>query len=1090
MRDCQFSRSLRTIATVVLSFFIWTFGGVFDIAYAIKSDQQSAPSGRRTKGDQHPKPGTQTPGEKRPEEKFQKTIEDIDSIIDDQKSAYGDQQKTKKNKDKLKGKKTETEALDMEMQKQFKETEEKIKDLPKEIQQRHKDFVKSYDKNMNELQANLDAIDKAKTKEETDAAIEKTNAHIEKTKPPKKHQKLDPNKLPHRTEEPVWKEPRTKPEEFFNDSQKSVVQSQKVKPLLLAMNGDATGLLSSPISDTQNPESVLLAAAEPLPAGSYQVALAKPPTDADLAETIEVKFTPEIREKAQALGYNPVKLYEFVRNNFEYEPYYGSLKGAQQTLLEMAGNDFDQASLLIALLRASGIPARYVYGTVESPIEKIMNWAGGVTDPNTAAQILATAGVPGKLITEGGKIAYAQFEHCWIEAYVPYGNYRGIPGDDSIKTWIPLDPSFKQYEYNRGMDLYSAMGINGEQYIMDYITDTSPSPIPAELSELFPDYTISPYQFYSKRLLDYIDTNLQNASMEDILGAETIDQTKLIIKKEYPYLLGSLPYEVMVKGSKLSSLSDTFRHKISITISEEFPIGAGLSYAATLPELAGKRVTISYIPATPTDEALVARYGNLLSVPPYLINVKPVIMVNGNVTVIGGAVGLGAEQLFDIAFSVPNKKTDIVTNKIIAGDYSAVAIQYYKTPADVVGAQMQKLQNNVSSTDLDDLLGQMLHNIGVSYMHHLGFEEELYAKNFQMLIMKEPSAAIVTSQAITEWLWGVPYSVTEGGVAVDVDRNIYAPFSLDGNQQRKKDFMIVAGIGSSSWEDKVLESFLNVPSVSAAKLLKIASQRGIPIFTIDSSNISTVLPQLQVTAETINDIRNSVNAGKKVIAAKTSIQYNDWYGDGYIVLDPVKGSAAYLISGGLAGAAQSKHPNASTRTKSDWSAFVTSLTRHAIIEIAIANLDTPYIWGGSDPDCGFDCSGFVYYIFTCIYGKEIFGSERLWVAAAQYDYLKKAKQILPYSEKLEGDIVWRSNLKHTGIFFFTNAFDSVDYIIHASGDWCKDQNDPKGWMPPEECIVVPEKALICGNYKRVTITNSTEFAGKKGMHSEIGRPMP
>jgi transglutaminase-like putative cysteine protease len=43
------------------------------------------------------------------------------------------------------------------------------------------------------------------------------------------------------------------------------------------------------------------------------------------------------------------------------------------TLWTRQGNDFDQASLLIALFRAANIPARYVYGTVEIPIEKAMN---------------------------------------------------------------------------------------------------------------------------------------------------------------------------------------------------------------------------------------------------------------------------------------------------------------------------------------------------------------------------------------------------------------------------------------------------------------------------------------------------------------------------------------------------------------------------------------------------------------------------------------------------------------------------------------------------------------------------------------------
>jgi transglutaminase-like putative cysteine protease len=40
------------------------------------------------------------------------------------------------------------------------------------------------------------------------------------------------------------------------------------------------------------------------------------------------------------------------------------MKGAEWTIHERAGNDFDQANVLVELLRASGIPAYFVYGTV------------------------------------------------------------------------------------------------------------------------------------------------------------------------------------------------------------------------------------------------------------------------------------------------------------------------------------------------------------------------------------------------------------------------------------------------------------------------------------------------------------------------------------------------------------------------------------------------------------------------------------------------------------------------------------------------------------------------------------------------------
>ena len=49
----------------------------------------------------------------------------------------------------------------------------------------------------------------------------------------------------------------------------------------------------------------------------------------------------------------------------------------QDTLDKKRGNAVDTASLLVALLRSANIPARYVYGTVEMPVDKAMNWVGG-----------------------------------------------------------------------------------------------------------------------------------------------------------------------------------------------------------------------------------------------------------------------------------------------------------------------------------------------------------------------------------------------------------------------------------------------------------------------------------------------------------------------------------------------------------------------------------------------------------------------------------------------------------------------------------------------------------------------------------------
>ncbi|MFH1231327.1 MAG: transglutaminase-like domain-containing protein, partial [Planctomycetota bacterium] len=81
-----------------------------------------------------------------------------------------------------------------------------------------------------------------------------------------------------------------------------------------------------------------------------------------LAETKECQFTPELKELAKELEYDPVKIYNWVYENVEYEDwYFGSQKGAYGTYLTKRGNAWDQCSLLIALLRICGISTRYVY---------------------------------------------------------------------------------------------------------------------------------------------------------------------------------------------------------------------------------------------------------------------------------------------------------------------------------------------------------------------------------------------------------------------------------------------------------------------------------------------------------------------------------------------------------------------------------------------------------------------------------------------------------------------------------------------------------------------------------------------------------
>src|SRR5438477_3742867 len=92
--------------------------------------------------------------------------------------------------------------------------------------------------------------------------------------------------------------------------------------------------------------------------------------------------TPDIAALARGLENDPKRIYDYIHDHIRYEHYFGSKKGAQLTLLERGGNDFDQAALLASLLRCAGYTnLTYQFGTVIMPYDSadhqdFKHWVG------------------------------------------------------------------------------------------------------------------------------------------------------------------------------------------------------------------------------------------------------------------------------------------------------------------------------------------------------------------------------------------------------------------------------------------------------------------------------------------------------------------------------------------------------------------------------------------------------------------------------------------------------------------------------------------------------------------------------------------
>jgi peptidoglycan DL-endopeptidase CwlO len=83
-----------------------------------------------------------------------------------------------------------------------------------------------------------------------------------------------------------------------------------------------------------------------------------------------------------------------------------------------------------------------------------------------------------------------------------------------------------------------------------------------------------------------------------------------------------------------------------------------------------------------------------------------------------------------------------------------------------------------------------------------------------------------------------------------------------------------------------------------------------------------------------------------------------------------------------------------------------------VVGIAMQYLGVPYRWGGASPSTGFDCSGFVMYVYAQV------GVSLPHNAAMQYGYGSPVSR-----ENLQpGDLVFFNGLGHNGIYIGGNQF--------------------------------------------------------------------
>jgi len=221
-------------------------------------------------------------------------------------------------------------------------------------------------------------------------------------------------------------------------------------------------------------------------------------------------------------------------------------------------------------------------------------------------------------------------------------------------SWIPLDASYKQYEYSDGIDMQEVTGIDLNNTVESFvasgeINETSSSAQGFD-AQILQD-TLNDAQVKIKEYIDTLDAN--TTTLYDVIGG------KKIIQVHSSTLPSSLSNHIVTTGARYAKLPSSLQQRMEFYIrgkSQDFVIDELLNgrKTITLPmaKLNNEKVTISFAPASQADEdalnALlpegnITEESQLPSSIPLYIHVKPQLKLNGKVIQELEATRLGSE---------------------------------------------------------------------------------------------------------------------------------------------------------------------------------------------------------------------------------------------------------------------------------------------------------------------------------------------------------------------------------------------------------------------------------------------------------------
>ena len=629
------------------------------------------------------------------------------------------------------------------------------------------------------------------------------------------------------------------------------------------------------------------------------------PTIADIQpDNAEVIINSDISDLAAELNYNPVKIFNYVRANITYEPYYGAKKGSVGCLIEKVCNDVDAASLVIALLRASGIPARYHKALAVAPVGALKELLG-VDEVKTVYLALATNKIPVSLVAGenpsiGGFLDAANLESEtqlaleWVVAELFYEyDERGGNIDNTVNletlstatTTLALQSYLSSYPKKQWFPaevlIKNPLTHAKKEIVADTVSFDSQA-----FWYGFLQYqgALSPMQKYRSDLL--------SATSKDVFSVNYQSTKTRPITPDFDILPPGLPYQftvgtdntgLVITDERWSQLPDSRREQVIITLKKSSNESTVLSHAFFASEINNVPVSLIYDGATQTDKDAIASYGGLAYTPASLVAISPSFNLEGANYTTANAPSIGDSLILDFQYQVKGQTISQNQKFSIAGNEEGIYVAFGKIQSDPTLDD----PNLTSAQRASRILIQGNAALAREYLKHYQQQNDLLKKSLDYEYQVQFSRAIITQNRILTPVGNTPTTFDFQGLTIDAATYI-SDYSNRGNYKtHRQPFRLISSLEASYYEAGLFKDIAGLDAVSTVTGLQyVYANPGTYNVQIITSTNESAIDSLDLTANTKANLHADVQAGKTIITPNKFVAQGVWSGILYISLSP------------------------------------------------------------------------------------------------------------------------------------------------------------------------------------------------------------